>query len=106
MKTKNAVIIVRLVALMLTSSATLLGGYLSKCIPDPGVYTSNGSSRDKGALCTTTVSTCNRCSDGWWQCFGESQGACTVTEMTGYPSGSVCIVTKTTTSSSVMRCVF
>ena len=83
MKNKNAVIIVRLVALMLTSSVTLFGGYLSKCITDPGVYSLNVGSRDKKRSCTTTVSTCNSCIDGWWQCFGASEGECAITVMMG-----------------------
>lgn len=106
MKNKNAVIIVRLVALMLTSSVTLFGGYLSKCIPDPGVYSSNVGSRGKKGSCTTTVSTCNSCIDGWWQCFGASEGDCAITVMIGYPYGSACIVSKTFNLPSVMHCVF
>jgi|LauGreDrversion4_1035100.scaffolds.fasta_scaffold283583_2 hypothetical protein len=106
MKNKNAVIIVRLVALMLTSSVTLFGGYLSKCITDPGVYSLNVGSRDKKRSCTTTVSTCNSCIDGWWQCFGASEGECAITVMMGYQYGDSCIISKTINLPSKMHCVF
>ncbi len=104
MKNNNAVIIVRLVAVMLTSSVTLLGGYLTKCSPDPGTSYSTGSSSKSN--CYITLSTCNVCGDGWYQCFGRSQGDCIVTEMIGFPSGTACIVLRTSNSPSKVRCLF
>lgn len=85
MKNKNLKSLVVFIALTIASSATLLGGYLSKCISDPGKDTVGYM------ICMIEVSTCNKCVDGWWFCSGggfpDYERTCIKTQMLGSPRG-------------------
>lgn len=105
MKSEGSRFVFKFASLMLVSSVVLFGGYLSKCIPDPGFETGSGNSM-VGASCVTLVSTCNSCVDGWAVCFGVGERTCVKTRLQGVMTRGGCVTVRTSTTESVMNCYF
>lgn len=98
MKSEGSRFVFKFASLMLVSSVVLFGGYLSKCIPDPGIRMNNS--------CSWHVSICNECVDGWWQCFDQGKGTCVITRLQGVMTRGGCVTVRTSTTESVMHCSF
>ena len=105
MKSEGSRFVFKFASLMLVSSVVLFGGYLTKCIPDPGLETGSGNSV-VNASCVRLVSTCNECVDGWAVCFGVGKGTCVKTRLQGVMTRHGCVTVRTSTTESVMNCSF
>jgi hypothetical protein len=103
MKTKTSEFVFKFAILMFASSVVLFGGYLTKCIPDPGFETGLGNSV-LGASCVRLVSTCNECVDGWLHCFGSGTGSCVITRLQGVVTPWGCLTLRTSTTPSIVKC--
>jgi len=105
MKSEASRFVFKFASLMLFSTVFLFGGYLTKCIPDPGFEIGSGNSV-VGASCVTLVSTCNLCVDGWAVCFGIGERTCVKTRLQGVKYRGGCVIVRTSATESIMNCYF